>query len=376
MTDPILVLGGAVPILRSGATAHGDLAGRSAASSHPTSAITGLDAALAALQPLDADLTAIAALTTTSYGRGCLALADAPALASYAGIPLLATSGITGALTLAKTGTTARTVTFPDAAITVAGLGLAQSFTALQTFTAGLTVSAGTTALQAVTCTTLTASGQFIALLGNGLSLNGVLGSYDLHSVASGSYPIRLAMAADAITQRSLEIGYYAGDSRAGAWVTKFAVNGYTGGITCASQVIGTDPGGSELLRVGGGVRCTTLTASGLATFTGATAPSSAVTSVVPWISGSVTLLSLISSGAAANEKIWDIRHTGSSLEISCANDAYSASTAALTLTRIGTGPTMATFAGKITANGAAAASTMTGMTHEQLITYLQTILA
>jgi hypothetical protein len=43
------------------------------------------------------------------------------------------------------------------------------------------------------------------------------------------------------------------------------AFNGTTGaatfaaGITCASQVIGTDPGGSELLRVGGGIACTTL---------------------------------------------------------------------------------------------------------------------
>lgn len=37
-------------------------------------------------QPLDADLTAIAALATTSYGRGVLALADAAALRTYAGI--------------------------------------------------------------------------------------------------------------------------------------------------------------------------------------------------------------------------------------------------------------------------------------------------
>lgn len=38
-----------------------------------------IDAALAALQPLDSDLTAIAALTTTVYGRAFLALADAAA---------------------------------------------------------------------------------------------------------------------------------------------------------------------------------------------------------------------------------------------------------------------------------------------------------
>lgn len=37
-------------------------------------------------QPLDSDLTAIAALTTTSFGRGLLALADAAALRSSAGV--------------------------------------------------------------------------------------------------------------------------------------------------------------------------------------------------------------------------------------------------------------------------------------------------
>lgn len=38
------------------------------------------------LQPLDSDLTAIAALTTTSFGRALLALANAAALASAAGL--------------------------------------------------------------------------------------------------------------------------------------------------------------------------------------------------------------------------------------------------------------------------------------------------
>jgi len=43
------------------------------------SQITNLTTDLAARQPLDSDLTAIAALTTTSYGRALLALADAAA---------------------------------------------------------------------------------------------------------------------------------------------------------------------------------------------------------------------------------------------------------------------------------------------------------
>lgn len=37
-------------------------------------------------QPLDSDLTAIAALSTTAFGRALLALADAAALRTYAGI--------------------------------------------------------------------------------------------------------------------------------------------------------------------------------------------------------------------------------------------------------------------------------------------------
>lgn len=46
----------------------------------------------------------------------------------------LSASGIVGALTLTKSGITARTATFPDAAITVAGINLAQTWTADQTF--------------------------------------------------------------------------------------------------------------------------------------------------------------------------------------------------------------------------------------------------
>ena len=45
-----------------------------------------VDTLLAAKQPLDSDLTAIAALTTTIYGRALLALADAAALRTTAGL--------------------------------------------------------------------------------------------------------------------------------------------------------------------------------------------------------------------------------------------------------------------------------------------------
>lgn len=79
-----------------------------ATSGHPVSVITGaLSAATAATtyQPLDSDLTAIAALSTTSYGRALLALADAAA-----GRTAL---GLGGAATLAV-GTTAGTVAAGD----------------------------------------------------------------------------------------------------------------------------------------------------------------------------------------------------------------------------------------------------------------------
>ena len=69
-------------------TAHASL--HASAGSDPLtlaqSQVSGLAAALAALQPLDADLTAIAALSTTAYGRALLELANAAALRTAAGL--------------------------------------------------------------------------------------------------------------------------------------------------------------------------------------------------------------------------------------------------------------------------------------------------
>jgi len=63
---------------------------------------------------------------------------SATVIATRLGLTGLATSAITGTLTLTKTGTTARTVTFPDAAITVARIDAAQTFTGQSTFTDGI----------------------------------------------------------------------------------------------------------------------------------------------------------------------------------------------------------------------------------------------
>lgn len=62
-------------------------------------------AAQAASQPLDADLTAIAALTTTAYGRAFLALVNQAGLQTLVGAPTELVSGIIEIATQAETNT-------------------------------------------------------------------------------------------------------------------------------------------------------------------------------------------------------------------------------------------------------------------------------
>ena len=77
---------------------------------------------LANYQPLDSDLTAIAALTTTSFGRGLLESASAAAL--YAAIKQAASASATGAVELA---TDAEAITGTDTARAVTPAALAAS---------------------------------------------------------------------------------------------------------------------------------------------------------------------------------------------------------------------------------------------------------
>ncbi len=80
---------------------------------------------LGALQPLDDDLTAIAALTTTSYGRNLLTLADQAALKTAVGAASDSASGIV------ELATSAETITGTDTARAVTPAGGAAAYEAL-----------------------------------------------------------------------------------------------------------------------------------------------------------------------------------------------------------------------------------------------------
>jgi hypothetical protein len=94
-----------------------------------------------------------------------------------------------------------------------------------------------------------------------GVTFNvGLAGQYHLHYAAvSPSFPIRLALASDNITQRQFQIGYYTGDTTAGAWNSSFFLNARTGAATFSGDltVSGTTASTSTTtgaLTVAGGV--------------------------------------------------------------------------------------------------------------------------
>ena len=244
MSSPIIVQSGATPIIRPDNAIHSNLSGRSSADSHPTSAITGLDAALALKAPLASPAltgvptapTAAADTSTTQIATTAFAKAEADAAQAYAiqranhtgtqtastisdfssaaqsaAAPVVQSANFTAASGTEYIAIATLTVTDPTPSVganfivhvrngtaTIGGvgyiagqdvhrvwhsgswnstvqasLGTAQTWTALQTLGAGLTVSSGTTAMQAATCTTLTASGATTIDVGSGTDNTG-----------------------------------------------------------------------------------------------------------------------------------------------------------------------------------------------------------
>ncbi|MET0360735.1 MAG: tail fiber domain-containing protein [Sphingobium sp.] len=153
----------------AGIVLHGGWAQAVEAHGHGIAGIDGLAAALAGKQAANAELSAIAALATTGFGRGALALADAAAFRSYIG---------------AGTSNTAGTVT------SVAGAG----------GTTGLTLSGGP----------ITASGT--------LTLGGTL------AVASGGTGATSATAA----RTALGLGTIATQGAGAVAITGGAISGIT----------------------------------------------------------------------------------------------------------------------------------------------------
>jgi len=163
----------------------------------------------------------------------------------------LSTSGITGTLTLSKSGSTARTATFPDAAITVAGLSVAQSWSGIQTFAAASTII-GTDP-----------TGSEILRIGGSARVNAdiyLAGGFRQYQVSTAS--LGLASLSTSCFQQYLTSGFtslgYIGGSATNFGITtpagSFALSYTSAGIIAVGfpTTIGTDPGGSDTLRVGG----------------------------------------------------------------------------------------------------------------------------
>lgn len=142
----------------------------------------------------------------------------------------------------------------------------ALSITGSSTSITSVTVAATTSSTSTTTGALIVSGGVGIAgaawIGGNvtipgdlkGLKLNaGTSDSYWLHFAnVSSSFPVRLALASDAVNQRAFQVGYYAGDSSGGAWTSSFTVNGYTGALTLGSASSITAASATNLTLAGG----------------------------------------------------------------------------------------------------------------------------
>lgn len=144
-----------------------------AADPHPTyTTAAELTAALAAYQPLDSDLTAIAALATTSFGRALLTLADQAALTSSVAAATATASGIVELATNAEAATGTDTVR----AITPANLSSVLG-SYLTTAAAASGYQPLDSDLTAIAALATTSYGRAFLTLSNLAALQAVLGS-------------------------------------------------------------------------------------------------------------------------------------------------------------------------------------------------------
>lgn len=149
--------------------------------SEVTAAIAAITPASIGAQPSDGDLDAIAALSTTSFGRGLLTLADAAALRASAAVGTIATQN---ANAVAITGGTATFTTVGTAGVTIATGG------AITTTGVGLgSVSGNARGAGAVdfqtnrTAATMVASGTYSLLAG----INGTASATAAVSLGNGN---------------------------------------------------------------------------------------------------------------------------------------------------------------------------------------------
>jgi acid phosphatase family membrane protein YuiD len=128
---------------------------------HAQSDITNLTSDLAAKQPLDSDLTAIAALTTTSFGRSLLALVDAAAGRAALGAAPLASPTFTGDVVVPDGNANNEAVNYGQLQTGLAAAALGYKFKAPVKWIFSNTVGAWP-AVASHTATTLTGDVNFI----------------------------------------------------------------------------------------------------------------------------------------------------------------------------------------------------------------------